>query len=82
MLCAAAAGTVVSVGLLAVVIGPVLGLNAFTGSSLPVAVRPTWLQLVAPLAGSAVLAVTFLAIDGARSGRRPLAPALRQEEAG
>ena len=82
MLCAAAAGTVVSVWLLAEVIGPVLGLNAFTGSSLPVAVRPTWLQLVAPLAGAAVLAVTFLAVDGARSGRRPLAPALRQEEAG
>ena len=82
MLCAAAAGTVVSVWLLAEFIGPVLGLNAFTGSSLPVPVRPTWLQLVAPLAGAAVLAVTFLAIDGARSGRRPLAPALRQEEAG
>ena len=69
MLLAAAAGTVISVWLLAEFIGPVLGLNAFTGSPGPVAVRPTWLQLVAPLAGAAMLAVTFLAIDGARSGR-------------
>jgi hypothetical protein len=37
--------------------------------------------LFLPLAGAAVLALTFLAIDGVLSGRRKLAAALRQEEA-
>jgi len=77
----AAAGTAACVWLLAEVIGPVLGLNAFTGSPEPAPLQPTWPDLFLPLAGAAVLALTFLAIDGVLSGRRKLATALRQEEA-
>lgn len=80
MLGVAAAGTAASAWLLAAVVGPVLGLNTFTGSVQPLALRPTWPELVAPIAGAAVLAVALLAIDGVLSGRSGLAAALRQEE--
>jgi putative ABC transport system permease protein len=81
LIAVAAAGTAACVWLLAVVVGPVLGLNTFTGSPEPAVLSPTWLDLFVPLAGAALLAVAFLAIDGVRAGRRKLAPALRQEEA-
>jgi putative ABC transport system permease protein len=81
LIAVAAAGTAACVWLLAVVVGPVLGLNAFTGSPEPAVSSPTWLDLFVPLAGAALLAVTFLAIDGVLAGRRKLATALRQEEA-
>jgi putative ABC transport system permease protein len=81
LIAVAAAGTAACVWLLAVVVGPVLGLNAFTGSPEPAVLSPTWLDLFVPLAGAALLAVTFLAIDGVLAGRRKLATALRQEEA-
>jgi hypothetical protein len=77
----AAIGTVAASWLLVEVIGPVLGLNVFTGSAAPVTLRPTWPGLIVPLAGVAVLALLFLAIDGAASGRRELGAALREEEA-
>jgi hypothetical protein len=80
LLAIAAAGTASSVWLLAEVVGPVLGLNTFTGSAQPLALRPTWAQLIVPLAGAALLAVALLAIDGVMSGRAGLAAALRQEE--
>ena len=82
LLTVATAGTAACVWLLAVIVGPVLGLNTFTGSAQPAALAPTWADLFAPLGGAAVLAVTFLAIDGALAGRRELAVALRHEEAG
>jgi putative ABC transport system permease protein len=82
LLAVATAGTAACVWLLAAIVGPVLGLNTFTGSHQPAALAPTWADLVVPLAGAAVLAVTFLAVDGALAGRRKLAVALRQEEAG
>jgi hypothetical protein len=81
LIAVAAAGTTACVWLLAVVVGPVLGLNTFTGSSEPAVLSPTWPDLFVPLAGR-LLAVTFLAIDGVLAGRRKLATALRQEEAG
>jgi predicted lysophospholipase L1 biosynthesis ABC-type transport system permease subunit len=77
----AAIGTVAASWLLVEVIGPVLGLNVFTGSAAPVTLRPTWPGLIVPLAGVTVLALLFLAIDGAASGRRELGAALREEEA-
>jgi putative ABC transport system permease protein len=80
LLAVAAAGTASSVWLLAEFVGPVLGLNTFTGSAQPLALRPTWVQLIVPLAGAALLAVALLAIDGVMSGRAGLAAALRQEE--
>ena len=64
LVCVAAVGTIASSWLLAEVVGPVLGLNVFTGSSVPVILRPTWLGLIIPLAGVAVLALAFLAADG------------------
>ena len=82
LIAVAAAGTTACVWLLAVVVGPVLGLNTFTGSQDPAVLSPTWPDLFLPLAGAALLAVTFLAIDGVLAGRRKLATALRQEEAG
>jgi putative ABC transport system permease protein len=82
LLAVATAGTAACVWLLAEIVGPVLGLNTFTGSSHPAALAPTWADLFVPLAGAAVLAVAFLAVDGALAGRRKLAVALRQEEAG
>jgi putative ABC transport system permease protein len=82
LIAVAAAGTAACVWLLAVVVGPVLGLNTFTGSREPAALSPTWPDLFVPLAGAALLAVAFLAIDGVFAGRRKLALALRQEEAG
>ena len=60
--------------LLAEVVGPVLGLNVFAGSVVPVPLRPTPLALVVPLAGAAVLAVALLAIDGMSSRRHSSAP--------
>ncbi|MDR2987425.1 MAG: hypothetical protein LBV34_21570 [Nocardiopsaceae bacterium] len=81
LIAVAAVGTAACVWLLAVVVGPVLGLNTFTGSPQPAALSPTWLDLFLPLGGAALLAVTFLAIDGVLAGRRKLATALRQEEA-
>jgi hypothetical protein len=66
--------------LLVEVIGPVLGLNVFTGSLVTVPLRPTWQALVIPLAGVAALAVAFLAADGAAFGRRQIGAAVRQEE--
>ena len=82
LIAVAAAGTAGCVWLLAVIVGPVLGLNTFTGSTRPATLSPTWTDLLVPLAGAALLAVTFLAIDGVLAGRRKLATALRQEEAG
>ena len=81
MLCLAAVGTVVSSWVLAEVIGPVLGLNVFTASSVPVLLRPTWPALVVPIAGVSVLALAFLAFDGVASWRRQVGAALRLEEA-
>jgi putative ABC transport system permease protein len=81
LIAVAAAGTAACVWLLAVVVGPVLGLNSFTGSPEPAVLSPTWPDLLVPLAGAALLAVTFLAVDGVLAGRRKLAAALRQEEA-
>ena len=81
LLAIAVIGTVASSWLLAEVIGPVLGLSVFTGSSGSLALRPTWPALVVPLAGVAVLAVAFLTIDGILSGRREIGAELRQEEA-
>ncbi|MDA8320595.1 MAG: hypothetical protein M0030_12420 [Actinomycetota bacterium] len=78
---AAAAGTIASAWLLAALIGPVLGLNAFTGTSAPTTLRPTWPDLVVPLAGATIVAVAFLAIDGIRAARRDIGAALRTEEA-
>jgi len=82
LIAVAAAGTAACVWLLTVVVGPVLGLNTFTGSPEPAVLSPTWPDLFVPLAGAALLAVVFLAIDGVLAGRRKLATALRQEEAG
>jgi putative ABC transport system permease protein len=73
-------GAVAASWLLVEVIGPVLGLNVFTGSVVQVPLRPTWQALVIPLAGVAVLAAAVLAVAGAASGRRELAAAVRQEE--
>jgi hypothetical protein len=73
-------GTVASSWVLADVIGPVLGLNVFTGSSVPVNLRPSWLALIGLLAGVAVLALAFLTVDGVASGRRNVGSALRLEE--
>jgi putative ABC transport system permease protein len=81
LLAVAAAGTGACVWLLAVIVGPVLGLNTFTGTFEPAALAPTWPDLVVPLAGAAVLSVAFLVIDGVLAARRKLAVALRQEEA-
>ncbi len=81
LLAVATAGTAACVWLLAEVVGPVLGLNTFTGSPEPAVLAPTWADLFVPLAGAAVLTVAFLAIDGVLAGRRKLAVALRQEEA-
>lgn len=81
LVCVAAVGTIASSWLLAEVVGPVLGLNVFTGSSVPVIVRPTWLGLIVPLAGVALLALVFLAADGIAAGRRHVGAALRLEEA-
>lgn len=80
LLSVAAIGTAVSSWLLAEVVGPALGLAVFTGSSVPVPLRPAWLELILPLAGIAVLTLSFLTIDGMRSGRREIGTALRQEE--
>jgi len=80
LLVVATVGTGVCVWLLAVIVGPVLGLNTFTGTLEPAALAPTWLDLVVPLAGAAVLSVAFLVIDGVLAARRKLAVALRQEE--
>ncbi len=80
--CVAAIGTVASCWLLAVIDGPVLGLGVFTGSAVPVPLRPAWPALVIPVAGVAVLALAFLVIDGIAAGRRQLGAALRVEEAG
>jgi len=82
LLSVAAIGSVAASWLLAEVIGPVLGLAVFGGSTVPVPLRPTWPALVVPLAGVAVLVTVFLAIDGLLSGRRDIGAALRQEEAG
>jgi putative ABC transport system permease protein len=81
LLAVAAVGTAACVWLLAVLVGPILGLNTFTGSLRPATLAPTWFDLIVPLGGAAVLAVGFLAIDGVLAGRRKLATALRQEEA-
>jgi len=81
LLCLAAAGMVASSWLLAVVVGPILGLNVFTGSSVPVLLRPTWPALVVPLAGACALALAYLAADGIASWRRQVGAALRAEEA-
>ncbi len=81
LLWAAAAGTFASAWLLAGLIGPGLGLNAFTGTSAPTPLRPTWPDLVVPLAGATVVAVAVLAIDGIRAARRDVGAALRTEEA-
>lgn len=74
-------GTVASSWLLAEVVGPVLGLNVFTGSAVPVVLRPTWLALTVPLAGVAVLTVATLAADSVARRRRQVGAALRLEEA-
>lgn len=80
LLAVTVAGAAASVWLLARVIGPVLGLNTFTGSRFPVPLRPTWADLGLPVAGAIVLAVLVLLADGARSRRRNLATELRHEE--
>ncbi len=80
LLAVTAAGAAASVWLLAAVIGPVLGLNSFTGSRFPVTLQPTWADLGLPVAGAIGLAVAVLLADGARSRRRNLAADLRQEE--
>jgi putative ABC transport system permease protein len=80
LLTVAAVGTGVCVWLLAVIVGPVLGLNTFTGTLEPAPLAPTWPDLVVPLGGAAVLSVAFLVIDGVLAARRKLAVALRQEE--
>jgi hypothetical protein len=80
LLVVAAIGTGACVWLLAVIVGPVLGLNTFTGTLEPAALAPTWQDLLVPLAGAAVLSVAFLVIDGVLAARRKLAVALRQEE--
>jgi putative ABC transport system permease protein len=80
LLAVAVIGSVAASWLLVEAVGPVLGLNVFTGSSVPVTLRPTWPGLVVPLAGVAALALVLLAIDGVLSGRREIGPALREEE--
>ncbi|MGI9007311.1 MAG: hypothetical protein ACR2FU_14145, partial [Streptosporangiaceae bacterium] len=80
LLAVTAAGAAASVWLLAAVVGPVLGLNSFTGSRFPVPLHPTWADLGLPVAGAIVLAVAVLVADGARSRHRNLAADLRLEE--
>ena len=80
LLVVTAAGAAASVWLLAGVIGPVLGLNSFTGSRFPVPLHPTWADLGVPVTGAVLLAMAILLADAARSGRRNLADDLRLEE--
>ncbi|HEX9065256.1 MAG TPA: hypothetical protein VF843_09115 [Streptosporangiaceae bacterium] len=81
LLALTAAGAAASVWLLAGVIGPVLGLNSFTGSRFPVPLIPTWADLGLPVAGAVLLALAVLVADGARARLRNLAADLRHEEA-
>ena len=82
LLAVATAGTAACVWLLAAIVGPVLGLNTFTGSAQPAALAPTWGDPWRCSGRPPWPPVTFLAIDGALAGRRKLAMALRHEEAG
>jgi putative ABC transport system permease protein len=82
LLAVAAIGSAVSAWLLSLLIGPVLGLDVFTGGAVPVTLEPTWPALVIPIAVAAALALAFLMLDGLASGQREIGAALRLQEAG
>lgn len=82
LLAVAAIGAAASAWLLAVLLGPVLGLDVFTGGAVPVTLEPTWPALVIPIAVAAALALAFLAADGLTSWQREIGAALRLQEAG
>jgi putative ABC transport system permease protein len=77
----AALGTLAAGFTLALVIGPVLNLAVFSGSAIPVPVRPELSAMLIPAAGTALVAAAIVAVEGAVSRKRDVGAALRREEA-
>jgi putative ABC transport system permease protein len=78
----AAVGSAVSGWLLAVLLGPLLGLGVYTDGIVPVTLEPTWLAVLVPIAAAAALAVAFLVLEGLAGTRRHIGALLRFQEAG
>jgi putative ABC transport system permease protein len=57
--------------------GPVLNLSVFTGSAVPVPIRPGWAALGVPIAGLVGLAVATLLVHIQVERRRGVGPAMR-----
>lgn len=81
LLSVAAIGSAASGWLLAVILGPLLGLDVFTDGSVPVTLVPTWPAVLIPIATAAAVAVAVLAIEGLAGGRRHIGTLLRIAEA-
>jgi putative ABC transport system permease protein len=81
LLAVAAIGSAVSGWLLAVILGPLLGLDVFTNGSVPVTLKPTWAAVLIPIAAAAAIAVAFLVVEGLAGGRRHIGTLLRLAEA-
>jgi putative ABC transport system permease protein len=80
LLCVAIIGMLAAVVVLALLAGPALNLTVFTGSAVPVPVRPDPLALLIPAAAVAVLTVVIVATERAASGRHDTGTALRHQE--
>ncbi len=78
----AAVGSALSGWLLAVILGPLLGLGVYTDGIVPVTLEPTWPTVLVPIAAAAALAVAFLMLEGLAGGRRHIGALLRFQEAG
>ena len=60
-------------------VGSALDLSVFTGSGVPVTVRPDWISLGLPAVAAVVLAAAALAAEACRLSRRGMASMLRAE---
>jgi putative ABC transport system permease protein len=60
-------------------IGPALDLSVFTGTGVPVMVRPDWVSLGLPAVAAVLLAALALATEARRLNRRGMARMLRAE---
>jgi hypothetical protein len=75
---AVAAGTACALALPPLV-GSALDLSVFTGSGMPVPVRPDWISLGLPAAAAVLLAAAALATEARRLSRHGVVQMLRAE---
>ncbi len=80
LLCVAIGGMLAAVAVLTPLAGPALNLTVFTGSAVPVPVRPGPLALLIPAVAVAVLTVAVVAAERAAAGRHDTGTALRHQE--